>query len=482
MLIKASKWEKQQKEEFQGKYEPFSNAVKKGEEKGYGEFNDFAQDLYSSLYQISPKFPQEEATSGKQIFRKALDEMKELPEFKHLRDSGTKCDSFQSGLGASILSKKFAEAFPKAPEEENPDNIQKEIDAIMSFLEDIPEDSPTVEKLNKKLDNLQKAKGASEQAWGEAAEGMDPGAIRQTLRRGLAEAKEEINEAEEDANAFGYGSEPGQDGYSNSQTKLAVAERIRSNPKLKEIAKLAGRFRREALKQHANKKKPGPDELTDVEVGNDLGRILPSEAMKLGDENMEYEFFKKYLERSLLQYRLDENVAESKGPIVVCIDNSGSMSGYPEIWSKAIFLGLADIALKEKREIVCLHYSSSVDKVFFFDKDNMDPLKLLEAAAYFSGGGTKFYPAFQAALSTIENSDAHKKADIIFITDGNAPLADNEREDIEKRKKATETRIYTIAIGASAPSLEPVTDTMTTINDLRQKDSDKGIKETLFSV
>ena len=55
MLIKSSKWEKIQKQDFQENYSPFEEAVDKGTTKGY-DFNGFSQDLFSSLYQYLFQF------------------------------------------------------------------------------------------------------------------------------------------------------------------------------------------------------------------------------------------------------------------------------------------------------------------------------------------------------------------------------------------------------------------------------------------
>jgi len=209
MLIPNTKWEKQQKQGFQEKHSPFQNAVDEGTGKGY-EFNDFSQDMFSSLYQINPKFP-EDATSGASWAKKALDELQSLKEFKQIRESGTKCDSFQSGLGASVLTKHFANSLPKM-EEKNPDEIQQDIKNLEAILEEIPGDS---EKAKEFKDQLDKAKGsveASQEAWAEMVDGLDPSEIRQALRRGLIAAQEAIDDAEGTANAFGYGNEPGQDG------------------------------------------------------------------------------------------------------------------------------------------------------------------------------------------------------------------------------------------------------------------------------
>lgn len=465
MLIDSSKWERQQKSEFQQVYSPFQQAVESGTEKGY-DFNGFSQDLFSSLYQIDPKFP-EQASPGTSWAKKALDELKSLPEFNQLRETGTKCDSLQSGLGATILSKRFAETLPKM-EEKNPDELQKEIDAAQSFLNEFPENKTVQEALGEAKKKLE----ASTNAWAEATSQIEPSALRQVFRRAIAQVQEQISEMEETTGSFGFGEGPGQDGYSSPEEKLKVAEQIKNNPKLKEIAELAGRFRREARKVQANKKQPGPDEITDIECGNNIGRLLPSELVKLGNRITKLEFFKKYTENNLLQYKLTERPQEARGPIVVCIDNSGSMRGRKEIFSKAIALALCGIAVDQRRKFVIIHFDTKVKRVDCFDSNKVNPQDLIASCAYFSGGGTDFNVPLDKAFELIEKEKNFKKADIIFITDGDCTL---DSKSVIENSTEFQTTIYPISLSGKQPELEK-------IGKVLYIEDEAELKEKVFSI
>lgn len=478
-LIKHTQWEKRQKENFQGRYSKFQDAVDQGTGKGY-DFNDFSQDIFSSLYQVSPDFP-EDATSGAAWAKKALDELKSLPEFNQIRESGTKTDAFQSGLGSTILTKHFADSLPEM-KEENPDDIQRKIKNMDYLLEDAPEGHPKTAEFQAEKEGLEEALGASQQAWEAAAEGLDPGKLRQVMRRAIAEAQTEIDEAEENANAFGFGTEPGQDGYTSAEAKLAIAQKIQSNPKLQQIAELAGRFRRDARKQQANKKKPGPDELTDIECGNDLGRVIPAELALMNDPDSETLFFKKYLERGLIQYKLTEVPFEKRGPIVICIDNSGSMAGVPEIWSKAIALAMAQIAVDQKRAIQIIHFNAGVAKSDYFPAGKVGPEALVESCAFFAGGGTRFEPVLNKAFETIEKGAEAglKKADVVFITDDCCEINADALESLREAKDRAEANVYTISLGSSkANTMKKISDSVDHITDFAD---DSDVKERIFSV
>ena len=62
-----------------------------------------------------------------------------------------------------------------------------------------------------------------------------------------------------------------------------------------------------------------------------------------------------------MQYELKGTEKQGKGPIVVCVDNSGSMSGDRETWSIVVALALLEIATMPKREFACIHIGGQSD-------------------------------------------------------------------------------------------------------------------------
>ena len=477
MLVPNTSWERDRKQSFQRAHRPFQQAVDEGVEKGY-DFDDFSQDLYSSLYQISPEFP-DESTPGAAWAKKALDELKSLPEFKQIRETGTKCDSFQSGLGASVLTKHFADSMPKAPKEENPDDLRRQIRDLDALLEELPVDHPKYDKYAKKLVEAKEDLPSSDEAWAKITDNLDPATIRQAFRKAIVKAQEQAQEFNDTAGAFGYGTEPGSDGYTSVEAKLAIAEKIKDNEKLKQIARMAGRFRVEARKIQANKKKPGPDEITDVEIGNDLGRLLPSELMKLKNPLLKRLFYKGYTERSLMQYKLETVAKETRGPIVFCIDNSYSMDGAPECWSKALLLGIMQIALDNNRACEVIHFNSSVARVDKFQPKKYEPQQVMDTCAYFSGGGTDISAALLRGIKDIEKSSVFNKADIILISDGISPISDECKKKLSQAKENTGLHLHTILLGMQSKELEKLSDFLTYIKDFTD---DEEVKQHIFSI
>lgn len=98
------------------------------------------------------------------------------------------------------------------------------------------------------------------------------------------------------------------------------------------------------------------DEIHTVGIGNDLSRVLPAELVQLRHPLMKGEFKPRFIEGKLMQYELKGTEKQGKGPIIVCCDNSGSMSGDREVWSKAVALALLEVATMQKRAFVCIHF------------------------------------------------------------------------------------------------------------------------------
>jgi len=140
---------------------------------------------------------------------------------------------------------------------------------------------------------------------------------------------------------------------------------------------------------------------------------------------------------------------QGKGPIIACCDNSRSMAGDREIWSKAVILALLEIATMQKRAFVCMHFGGRLDElkvieVAIGDKNILT--KAVEIAEFFlDSDGTAFEPAQKKAAETVA-SQAYQKADVVFITEGQAPLAQKSLADFLDLKRKREFRVFGVPI------------------------------------
>ncbi len=108
-----------------------------------------------------------------------------------------------------------------------------------------------------------------------------------------------------------------------------------------------------------------PEQVDGLHQSDDILRLLPPELATLGITELEYEFYRRLVEKQLLTYRLHGDAwrereverpvihqdfdDQPRGPFIVCVDTSGSMGGFNEQCAKAFCLALMRVALADKR-------------------------------------------------------------------------------------------------------------------------------------
>ena len=105
----------------------------------------------------------------------------------------------------------------------------------------------------------------------------------------------------------------------------------------------------------------GADEITDLELGADLGRVLPSELARLRVPGLRLALLRDLAERRCLQYQLTANQALGLGPLVVALDKSSSMEGPADEWATAVALALLGIAQAERRTFGLVTFNGDVN-------------------------------------------------------------------------------------------------------------------------
>jgi len=261
-----------------------------------------------------------------------------------------------------------------------------------------------------------------------------------------------------------------------SRTNLVIKiSRIRQplygTRKFKLMAQVIGRMRRLAVHKQKTKLNQSRDELHNVGIGNDLSRVLPIELVQLRHTILKAEFKRKFVEGKLMQYELKGTEKQGKGPIVVCVDKIvGSMSGDRETWRKAVALALLEIATMQKRGFACIHFGGQSDalEIIEIEPGERDILnKAIKTAEFFlNAGGTAFEPALSQIVELI-SKQGFKKADVVFITDGNAPIGPKFLSGFLDSKKSKEFRIFGVLIQShNAETLKKFSDEIIDVAEL----------------
>ncbi len=255
----------------------------------------------------------------------------------------------------------------------------------------------------------------------------------------------------------------GGEGRVGAARRLELGERLLRSRKLQLLAKLVGAFREVAFEARRRRIARSPQEMHAVSMGRDLARLLPSELMGLPNHRraLHRDFMRRLVEGQLLEYEL--HGAAARGPMVVCVDGSGSMQGSKELWAKAVALTLMEIARRENRRCLAIVFSAG-HQLFEVEllgkrgsgdgrhrtsrtgqRQRVLDERVLEFAEYFPGGGTEFEPPLSRALAAVSEG-RYRGGDIVFITDGFAHVGEDLVRKIDDERKRHRFRIRGIAV------------------------------------
>jgi uncharacterized protein with von Willebrand factor type A (vWA) domain len=263
----------------------------------------------------------------------------------------------------------------------------------------------------------------------------------------------------------------------SAQARLELGRQLLKSRKLQLLARLCGAMREVAFEARRRRVSRAPQELHQVQTGAELERLLPSELLGLPRRRggLHLDFLRRFSEAQLLQYQL--HGAAERGPIVICVDGSGSMHGSKELWAKAVALTLMEIARRERRRCLAIVFSSGgppfeVDllarttgrggRAAVRDED------VLRFAEHYPGGGTSFEEPLSRAIDAVSAGE-YRRGDIVFITDGEAPVSDDLVARVERERKRHRFRIRGIEVDvrdSRADTLSRFCDDVRKVSDL----------------
>jgi uncharacterized protein with von Willebrand factor type A (vWA) domain len=296
--------------------------------------------------------------------------------------------------------------------------------------------------------------------------------------------KRDVEGAEKILTTFGYGNKSEKAFIDRKiAEQVNLYEDLANNKKIAKIVNILGQIQHRNQERWDKIKTSKHVKLVEIAMGDDITNLLAEEKFNLTDEMLEMELFSRLQENAALIYR-SRPKADWKGPIVFCIDESGSMDGAKNIKAKAIALAMMDIALKQNRKFATVHFDTTVSDSYVLGRvDRGKSLDmLLEIAGHFSGGGTAYAPPMACALKLIEKEKFLHNADIVFITDGQASaLPTDIYEKIMAHKKTRQLQIITIFIADNSydrisrsdkRDLAKISDKYLTISDLLEAEED----------
>lgn len=270
---------------------------------------------------------------------------------------------------------------------------------------------------------------------------------RAEMRGVLKEASEKAEEAEGAMSAFGMGDNTV--GRTESGNKWELAGQLMQNRDLAKIVKLLGRMKNLAMGAISLVPTHGVEEIVDVTTGNDFTRMVPHELLKLHTNRKQ--FVMDFYQHNLMLYEKTDHVETAKGPIVMLVDKSPSMSGDRQVWASALALAVMEMAIKQKRAFHFATFGTRIHEEMTVLPGNPPTFeqKMEIANLICNGGGTDFYKPLKHALKFIDKQQNFNKADILLCSDGEFYFKQEEVKDLKESMGAA--RLQTLLVGPYPP-------------------------------
>lgn len=250
--------------------------------------------------------------------------------------------------------------------------------------------------------------------------------------------------------------------------QLALAEKLRYHPNLQEIADLAGRFRRIAKKKQKQKYKRTM-ERRNITLGREVERLLPMELANWSMHSSKLDFLRRFSEQQTFIFSTKGKDKRGKGPIIICMDESSSMS-MMRAKSKAFCLALMMIAKKQKRDLAVVPFATTIGDVALFKRGASTSAQLIDFCGQFLNGGTNFERPLEQALQIL-NGSRFQEADIVFVTDGASTLSEAFLKQFQETKKRKQFQCISVVLStkytkADANAVACFSDKVLKVNDL----------------
>jgi hypothetical protein len=280
--------------------------------------------------------------------------------------------------------------------------------------------------------------------------GATPFEMRQTAKQVWTRFEEMADRALVMAQGFSGGaSEDAAWGYLLSMripvTRLAEVEKI---------ARLAGRMQVSLRGEKARRVPDVPEEVYSVTQGSDPGRLLPAELAVLGHPLLGLAALHRIATRQAAIYAVRGTSKMERGPLVLLLDESDSMAGDRNVWTKATAITLALAAAEDNRPVSVVHYSTSVENQPLDPKNFGEVIRMVRR---FLAGGTDIALALRNGLAQVRllSASGKKGADLILVTDGEDGNYDGINEALDEAD-ALGVRLWTVAIEKDISESSPL--------------------------
>lgn len=211
-----------------------------------------------------------------------------------------------------------------------------------------------------------------------------------------------------------------------------------------------------------------PGETRGVHRSDRLARMLPAEAMLLGHPRLRLVWHARRAERALLCYEDDDRLRErhyhstpvprpqprpapaprlAMGPMLVCVDTSGSMEGGAEAVAKAVVLEAVRTAHAQHRPCHVFAFGGEgevVEMSLALDTDGVSQLARFLGQGFH--GGTDICGPIERGLARLEAED-WRLADLLIASDGEFGATPAVAARLQQVRREQGLRVQGVLIG-----------------------------------
>ena len=245
------------------------------------------------------------------------------------------------------------------------------------------------------------------------------------------------------------------------EQQLRIVKWQKKYPQLEQMANKMGRMADDeaaermpvAIGGNMKMEHAAKSDILGVALSKDIRSMLPLEVAQCSDEELYDVFLYKYATRNLQTFHHKSELlkpsrqvaprpARLKGPMIVCVDRSGSMAGLPEELANSLMMKLLTIAERQKRSLYLISFSVEARPI----EVSRDRTALLDFFRQQSAGDTNATKMLKQVFALLESGE-YASADVLWFTDFRIPLC-----HVELRKQLTQyrrqgTKFYGLKIG-----------------------------------
>lgn len=417
------------------------------------EFDTFHDELFGRFYEDS-----QELESPVQWSKDIHDMLDSLQEFQSLKNS-VHNDPELSALSSAFVAKQF--------EDNIIDILKAKKEQADRNKEENQNDNGNREENPANVDMNSLSKDIKDQ--------LESSMMKKAMD--IQPTIEKISDIKDGLQQIGMGSKDTPNPTREEFIKLAF-----NDVSINNIMKLMGRLKREMRNVPAIVPQKPKIKSFDLTYGRLPDEIKRERFLACNDDTWDMYCYRAATRKQFVRKKKHDTDNTGSGPIVMCLDNSGSMSGNMQL-AKSLTIALLAIAKKNKRDFFLCTFNRSISgeyQVLKKDKEHHYAQTIKDITKIGALGGTNFnYPISWA----IKKCNTNHKADIIFLTDGISSLSSSYKKEMIDLNKKLGTRLFTMYVMTdSNPDLNEISQGTIAINDLKSEQSLSKIASILKTV